>query len=259
MKKIFLALVLAFTLTGCEMGNMDNTPTKKVEAFFDKYQTLDSNVLNDLDLTIADDTTIDETTRSDYREFMKSHYQDLEYEIKDETIDGDNATVVAEVTVRDYSKVLNDADVYKDTNATEFNDESGTYSPALFSKYRLGKMEDVNETVTYTLNLTLTKQDGEWVMDELSETDEQKMNGLYDDGTYDTDNNQTIDTNNGMTDDANNTTTNDNNADNNIGNDGTDTVTDNGQQNDMNDQNNNGTNNDNENNGILNRNNNMTE
>lgn len=254
MKKIFLALVLAFTLTGCDMENMDNTPTKKVEAFFDKYQTLDSNVLNDLDLTIADDTTIDETTRSGYREFMKTHYQDLEYEIKDETIDGDNATVVAEVTVRDYSKVINDADVYKETNATEFNDESGTYSPALFSEYRLNKMKDVTETVTYTLNLTLTKQEDEWVMNELSETDEQKMNGLYDDGTYETDNNQIIDTDDN-TDIANDTANNENNngVNNNKTNDGANTATNDGiaDENDMTNQN------DNTNNGILN--NNTTE
>jgi len=259
MKKIFLALVLAFTLTGCDLQNMDNTPTKKVEAFFDKYQTLDSNVLNDLDLTIADDTTIDETTRSGYREFMKNHYQDLEYEIKDETIDGDNATVVAEVTVRDYSKVLNDADVYRETNATEFNDETGSYSPALFSEYRLNKMKDVAETVTYTLNLTLTKQDDEWVMDELSEIDEQKMNGLYDDGTYDTDNNQTIDAdevNNGANAGADN-----NNQSNNVNNDtntnnannDTNTTTDDGTTNEDNVINQNG----NTNNGILN--NNTTE
>lgn len=181
LSKLLLSLVLVVTLTGC--GNMDNTPTKKVEAFFDKYQTLDSNVLNDLDLTIADDTSIDEASRSEYRDFMKKHYQDLEYKIKDEKIDGDKATVTTEVTVRDYSKVLGDADTYKETNAKEFNDETGNYSAGLFSKYRLTKLKDVTEKKTYTLEITLTKKDGEWIMDELSETDEQKINGLYNDGT----------------------------------------------------------------------------
>lgn len=187
--KILLTFILVVTLTGC---GMDNTPTKKVEAFFDKYQKLDSNVLNDLDLTIADDTSIDEASRSEYRDFMKKHYQDLEYKIKDEKIDGDKATVTAEVTVRDYSKVMNDANTYKDTNATEFNDEAGNYNAGLFSKYRLGKLKDVTEKKTYTLELTLTKKDDEWILDELSETDEQKINGLYDDGS----NTTTDDTNN---------------------------------------------------------------
>lgn len=184
MKKLLISLMLVIAVTGCSMKDMDNTPSKKVEAFFDKYQTLDSNVLNDLDLTIEDDTTIDETSRSDYREFMKTHYQDLEYEIKDETIDGDNASVKVEIKVRDYSKVLSDADIYKDTNAEEFNDDTGNYSAGLFSKYRLDKMKEIKEKTTYTLDITLTKQNGEWVMDELSEEDEQKINGLYNDGSY---------------------------------------------------------------------------
>ena len=179
LKKILLALVLVVTLTGCDMKDMDNTPTKRVEGFFDKYQTLDSNVLNDLDMTIADDTTIDETSRSEYRDFMKKHYQDLKYEIKDEKIDGDKATVTAEVTVKDYSKVISDADTYKETNAKEFNDESGNYDSSIFNKYRLDKLKDVTEKKTYTLEFHLTKKDGDWIMDELSETDEQKINGLY--------------------------------------------------------------------------------
>lgn len=179
LKKIFFSLALVFVLTGCDMSEMNDTPTNRVEAFLDKYQTLDSNVLNDLDLTIADDMTIDEASRSEYRDFMKSHYQDLKYQIKDEKIDGDKATVETEVTVKDYSKVLSDADVYKETNATEFNDESGNYDSLKFNKYRLGKLKDVQETKTYTITFNLTKENDDWILDELSETDEQKINGLY--------------------------------------------------------------------------------
>lgn len=188
MKKILISLLVFLMLTGCSLKDMDNTPSKKVEAFFDKYQTLDSNVLNDLDLTIADDTTIDESSRSEYREFMKKHYQDLEYEIKDEKIDGDNATVEVEIKVRDYSKVLSDSDIYKDTNADEFKDDDGNYSASLFSVYRLNKMKEVTEKTTYTLEINLTKQDDEWIMDELSEEDEQKINGLYNDNSYSSEN-----------------------------------------------------------------------
>jgi hypothetical protein len=209
MKKIqnlLLGLILVFTVTGCNIGNMDNTPTKKVEAFLDKYQQLDSNVLNDLDLTLADDTTIDEASRSEYRDFMKQHYQDLEYKIKDETIDGDTATVTAEITVRDYSKVIQDADTYKETNASEFNDDNDTYSPALFSKYRLDKMKEVTEKTTYTIDFHLNKKDDEWILDELSEEDEQKINGLYNDTSVsDTDN--TVDNTDDQTESTNNDTT----------------------------------------------------
>jgi len=53
----------------------------------------------------------------------------------------------------------------------------------------IGKIEDnkliisFNNEETTPEEITLTKKDGEWIMDELSETDEQKINGLYNDGT----------------------------------------------------------------------------
>ena len=41
MKKLFCFLFILLVLSGC--GNMNNTPTKKVEAFLNKYQTNDKN------------------------------------------------------------------------------------------------------------------------------------------------------------------------------------------------------------------------
>ena len=49
MKKIFVCLItiLFITFTGCST-NINNTPTKKVEEFFNRYQTLDSKVISEL-------------------------------------------------------------------------------------------------------------------------------------------------------------------------------------------------------------------
>ena len=41
-------------------------------------------------------------------------------------------------------------------------------------------MEKVKEKVKYTLQLTLTKVDDEWKMDDLTETEKQKIHGIYD-------------------------------------------------------------------------------
>lgn len=179
MKKFLLILTSClFVLTGCD-SNMDNTPTKKVEAFLNNYQTLDNSVLEDLDTTLAADTTLSEDDRKKYREFMEKHYKDLKYEIKDEKIDGDKATVETEVTVRNYTKSVTDAENYKSENKDEFNGTDGNYDATLFSTYRLGELEKVTETSTYTINFELTKEKDEWKLNELSDEELNKINGLY--------------------------------------------------------------------------------
>ena len=160
MRKFILyvaAVILIFTMCGCNM-NMDNAPTKKVENLLTKYQTLDNDVLKDLDDTLKKDTTLNNEMRAEYRDFMKKHYEDLTYEIKDETIDGDVATVETEITVRDYSGIVTNAAAYRLDNKEEFTDENGDYDDTLFTKYRLDKLKEAKETVTYTINFTLSKK-----------------------------------------------------------------------------------------------------
>lgn len=179
MKKFLLVLTTClFVLTGCD-SNMDNTPTKKVEAFLNNYQTLDDSVLEDLDSVLAADTSLNDDDRKGYREFMEKHYKDLKYEIKDEKVDGDKATVEAEITVRNYTKSVSDAENYKSQNKDEFNGEDGNYDATLFSTYRLDEIKKVTETSTYTINFNLTKQNDEWKINELSDEDLNKINGLY--------------------------------------------------------------------------------
>jgi len=179
MKKFLLMLTTCLiVLTGCD-SKMDNTPTKKVETFLNNYQTLDNSVIEDLDSVLAADTSLSDDDRKDYKSFMEKHYKDLKYEIKDEKIDGDKASVEAEVTVRNYTKSVSDSENYKSKNKEEFNGEDGNYDATLFSTYRLEELEKVTETSTYTINFTLTKQDDEWKLNELSDEDLNKINGLY--------------------------------------------------------------------------------
>ena len=54
-------MLMIILMSGCGEKTVLNTPTKKVEAFFANYQTLDDNVLAQLDETIdKDDTLTDE-------------------------------------------------------------------------------------------------------------------------------------------------------------------------------------------------------
>lgn len=202
MKKIFYIVLSVFILTGC--GNMNNTPTKKVEALLSKYQSNDSEVMNDLDNVLLTDSNFTDDERNDYKEFMKKHYQDMTYKIKDESIDGDSATVEVEVTVRNYSNAVNEANDYRLNNASEF-DENNT-----FASYRLGKLKDVTDTETYTIVFTLTKTNDEWQVNPLSTDDEDKLNGLYgvaDISIPETTTDTTTDNTTDETDNTNNTDT----------------------------------------------------
>lgn len=178
MKKltIFILLVL---FTGCGTKLTKENPTKKVENFLSGYQTLDKDVLKQLDEAVDKETEFNEEQKLEYKELMKNHYKNLKYEIKDEVVNGDHATVTVEIEVTDYSKIMTDADTYLSEHQDEFNDESGNYDISLFTKYRLDKLKEAKEKVKYTLDLTLTKIDNKWVLDTISDVDESKIHGMY--------------------------------------------------------------------------------
>jgi len=179
MKKVLGILGLALVMTGCSLGNMDNTPTKKVEAYLNDYQTLNSNVLTEIDALVSQEEMFDEDQQTTYRDIMKKHYQDLTYTIKEETVNGDKATVEAEIEVNDYTKVLSDAETYRTTNETEFLDDEGIYNETLFNTYKLDLLKNNKERVKYTIYFSLTKSDDEWVLEDLTETEQEKILGIY--------------------------------------------------------------------------------
>lgn len=178
MKKLAMMLFVPFLLVGCGQKMM-NTPTKQVEMFFANYQSLDDSVVEQLNKVANEEELFNSTQRKDYVELMKKHYQDLKYEIKDEIIDGDTATVTVEIEVTDYSKTLEDAEKYLNENKSEFNNEKNEYDESLFTTYRLEQIKKSTDKVKYTLNIYLTKVDNEWKIDDLSETDRMKINGMY--------------------------------------------------------------------------------
>ena len=161
MKKIIVFLLAFLLITGCEIGtDMSNTPTKRVENYLDSYQSLDDNILNDLDTLLVDlDYTVEQ--KDSYRELMKNHYQNLKYEIKDETINGDKAILKEE------------------PNQDLYLDEDGNYDKALFYDYQLSKMKDSKEKVKYTIVFNLTKVNDDWAIDELDDTTKEKIHGIY--------------------------------------------------------------------------------
>lgn len=178
MKKIIILLTtLMVFLTGC--NNLDDTPNKKVEAFLNDYQTLDNKVLDDLDKVVSRETRLNDSQKEKYKKIMKKNYQNLSYEIKEDSIDGENATVIVEIKVNDFSKVLNESDSYLQANPDEFKNDEGIYDEEKYMDYRLEQLEKSNEKVKYTLEINLSKRDNEWTVNNLSSDDLDKINGIY--------------------------------------------------------------------------------
>lgn len=173
MKKVVLGLLASILLVGCT--DLSNTPTKKVEAFLKKYQSLDHAVLTDLDGVMNQEGIFNENQKKEYRDIMKKHYQNLTYDIKGETVDGDDAVVTVEITVTDFKKILDEANAYLQAHPEEFQEDKDSK----FIDYRLNKMKDAKDTATYTLYLSLTKKDNTWELDKLDTVTYDKINGVY--------------------------------------------------------------------------------
>ena len=58
-------------------------------------------------------------------------------------------------------------------------EENGEYSESKYNDYRLEQLKNAKEKVKYTVDFTLTKVDGQWIVDDLSNEIRDKINGIY--------------------------------------------------------------------------------
>ena len=222
MKKIIVALMVIF-LSACTLGKAV-TPRQKVSEFLDKYKNQNTDVVSQLDETIKTDIT-DQKQRDRYKTLMLNQYKNMEYEIKDEIIEDDNAVVEVEITVYDYASALKNSNTYLNEHLDEFKKDSKQtinevenaaegvkegikdaaegaknaadtvkdkvneakdnlttttdYDESKYMDYKLSEMEKITDKVKYTIEFTLTKTNGEWQLDALSNSDIEKLHGIY--------------------------------------------------------------------------------
>ncbi len=163
-----LLLVFFLFLTACSLGN---TPTSKVESMLYKYQTLDNDIKKDIDATL-NTTDLNEEQYKKYKKLLEKQYQNLTYDVKEESIDNDVATITVEIKVLDYRKTVDRVE-----NEYMGSSEYGTSS---YIDYKLKELEKAKEKVTYTINFTCTKnENGNWELDNLTNLDKQKIEGMY--------------------------------------------------------------------------------
>lgn len=175
MKKILIFLLFIFVISGC--GKNTNSPTSEVQKLFSNYNSLSSDVLIQLDSVMESENLTDEQI-SKYKEVIKRQYEDLKYTINDEVISDDKAIVSVDIEVYDLNKVINDSDEYLKNNKDEFYIDDKLDNNK-FWDYKLDKMFEAKDRIKYTIDFSLTKLNNKWHLDELLETDRQKIHGLY--------------------------------------------------------------------------------
>lgn len=185
MKKILIGF-LVLSLCACSLG-MSNSPKEKVKEFLDKYKNQDNEVISDLEDSISSEYTGNYKER--YKTIMINQYKNMDYRITDEIVDGDTALVTADITVYDYSNIISNANTYLKEHEDEFtkksSDETSKENSSLdndkFLEYKLGLLENASNRKTYTIEFSLTKDNEtkNWKLDSLSNTDIEKIHGLY--------------------------------------------------------------------------------
>lgn len=180
MKKVILllvALMIMVSMSGCTL--MEKTPSDVVSKFLDKYKNNETVVINELNEFLDTQEDLDEESKEDYREIYLRQYSNMKYEIKDETVDGDNAEVKVQITVFDYYKTNIASGDYFTANQADFIDDDGDIDLSKYVAYKINKLLDTTDTVDYTLNITLQKVDDEWEVNPLSSEDLSKIHGTY--------------------------------------------------------------------------------
>lgn len=174
-KKILAIVIGSLMLFGC----MKNNASDAVKDYLDQYRNLSSSVLDELDaLTLGE--LLSEDQKEVYKDIMKKQYQNLKYEIVDESYDGDEANISVKITVYDLYKVQKDANAYMNNNMTRFYDENNVYDNTKYLDYKLEQMKNYTETVDYTINFNVLKDDnGKWTLVQPSEADLEKIHGIY--------------------------------------------------------------------------------
>lgn len=177
MKKILIFLFAVLLLTGCGDKTI-NSPKTEVGKLFSNYNSLSSSVLVQLDSVMAsEDLTYEQV--NEYKTVLKRQYEDLKYKIVNEVVNDNNAVITVEIETYNLKDAIDKANEYINNNKSEFYNEDGILNKDKYWDYKLKQMKDTKERINYTIDLTLVKLDNEWILDDLLDSDRQKIHGLY--------------------------------------------------------------------------------
>ena len=162
MKKLLFILFFVFLfLIGCD--NTINTPTNRVKAFFGKYQSLDKEVVEDLNTVIDKESSLSKEEKKEYKELFLKQYQNLSYKIKSEEINGNMAFIEVEIEVLDYGSALNKSKKKQCKDSV---------------KCKIKEMKNIQDKKKSNIVITVTKEEGIWKIIEPNDNIIKKIHGF---------------------------------------------------------------------------------
>ena len=165
MKKILIVLFVIFFFAGCSLLEDNSKPEEAVDMFFEKYRTLDDDIISQLK-DVIDGEDLEDSSKEKYQELMEKQYDQFAY-------------VIIELTVLNYRSAVLEAEQELKNNPENFNDEQGNFSEKKYMEYKIDKMDKVTDTTTHTIELTMIKENGMWKIDQMTSDDISKLHGLY--------------------------------------------------------------------------------
>lgn len=162
-RKITIAVLMASMVLALGACGRSNTPTAVVEK--QMQQVKEEQMKTELS-SLVSDKNVAKKYQKEYKELVEK-IQDFDYEVKDEKVDGDAATVKVQITTYNfrtaykemYQQVVKDANSGKLTSKTDLNDY---IYKMMFKKMNALKKKDYKKTVS----IQCTKnEDGDWETD----------------------------------------------------------------------------------------------
>ena len=175
MKKIIVVLITLIMVVGCGKSEKASDVVKE---YLDKYNNQNEAVMVDLEKIIKEENLSDNQAKV-YKDIMIKQYKDLSYKISNETYNGDEANVTANIRVYDLYTAQKDAEEYKNNHRNEFIDNDRNYDANKFLDYKLEEMKKTTKTIEYTINFKVIKKDGKWVLDKVNTETLEKIHGIY--------------------------------------------------------------------------------
>jgi len=167
--KFILPCLIIFVLLGCELNN---TPTSKVEEKLSNYQMISNNInINDKVQLLTDGDNLTESQIGEYKSIIEKQYKNLAYNVKDETLDGESSVVEVQIEVADFKSAIEELNREVDKNVIGVEQ---------YNERKIEKLKASKDKVTYTISFRVSKDiDGNWNLEELDSTEEQKLLGIY--------------------------------------------------------------------------------
>lgn len=161
MKKYLVFFLCIFCLVGCTNKSSKEAVIEYLEKYRNFTAEIEESLMKDLE-----SVNWTKEQKEKYILLLKKQFVNLKYKIKEEIYNGEEATVLVDITVYNYHNSKREA--------LKEQDESQNYIDKV-----LEKMNNETHTIKYTLVFKTNYKEGVWVLEQPSEETLKKIEGIY--------------------------------------------------------------------------------